>query len=212
MNSQENEVSDYPRGRVPKEVRRRHVIGLARELFVERGYDGASMDELARRADVSKPVVYDLVGSKEELFRDVMTLEAEELSRRISDAVAREPVRDERLRAGTIAFFRFVGERRATWAALMAMDAAPVTREVARARRYHTKVVAGLLAQGAADGGNVADPLIVDACAHAINGACEAMAMWWQDHPEIEAEVLAGIVTELVRPGLLALAGEATAP
>src|SRR5690242_21942838 len=98
MNSLANEVAAYPHGRVPKEVRRRHVIGLARELFTERGYNGTSMDELARRADVSKPVVYDLVGSKEELFRDVMTLEAEDLSRQISEAVAREPVRDERLR------------------------------------------------------------------------------------------------------------------
>lgn len=205
MNLQHNRVSDYPRGRVPREVRRREVIDLAAALFVERGYDGASMDELARRADVSKPVVYDLVGSKEELFRDVMTLEAEELSRRVSDAVAREPLREERLRAGATAFFRFVGERREKWAALMAMDAAPVTREVARARRYHTKVVAGLLAQGAAEVGNEADPILTDACAHAINGACEAMAMWWQEHPEVEADVLAGLLTELVSPGLLAL-------
>src|SRR5689334_17478797 len=88
MNSLESDVAAYPRGRVPREVRRRHVIALATELFVERSYDGTSMDELARRAGVSKPVVYDLVGSKEELFRDVMTVEAEELSRRISSAVA----------------------------------------------------------------------------------------------------------------------------
>jgi AcrR family transcriptional regulator len=207
MDSLANEVAAYPRGRVPRDVRRRHVIGLARELFTERGYDGASMDELARRADVSKPVVYDVVGSKEELFRDVMSVEAEELSKRISDAVADVPAGERRMRAGALAFFRFVGERKAVWASLMAMDAAAVTREVARARRYHTKVVAGLLAKGAADLGNVADPIVTDAVAHAINGACEALAMWWQDHPEVEADVLAGMLTELVTPGLLALTG-----
>src|SRR5262245_60846460 len=123
MNSLENAVAAYPRGRVPREVRRKHVIALASELFTERGYVGTSMDELARRADVSKPVVYDLVGSKEELFRDVMTLEAEELARRISDAVAHELVPEERLRAGAVAFFRFVGERKEAWASLMAMEA-----------------------------------------------------------------------------------------
>lgn len=207
MNSLANEVAAYPHGRVPKEVRRRHVIGLASELFTERGYEGASMDELARRAGVSKPVVYDLVGSKEELFRDVMTVQAEELARRISQAVASEVVPEERLRAGAVAFFRFVGERKETWASLMAMEAAAVTREVARARRYHSKAVAGLLAQGAADLGAEFDPLVTDAIAHAINGACEALAMWWQEHPEVEAEVLAGMLTELVRPGLLALSG-----
>jgi hypothetical protein len=87
------------------------------------------------------------------------------------------------------------------------MEAAAVTREVARVRRYHSKVVAGLLAQGAAELGTDADPLVTDAMAHAINGACEALAMWWQDHAEVEAEVLAGMLTELVRPGLLALSG-----
>src|SRR6185295_12437482 len=162
MNLQLKEVGDYPRGRVPREVRRRQVIQLASELFTERGYDGASMDELARRARVSKPVIYDLVGSKEELFRDVMTVEAEELARRISEAVVHEPAGEPRLRAGAVAFFRFVGERRESWASLMAMDAAAVTREVARARRYHTKIVAGLLAQGAAELGNEADPLVTD--------------------------------------------------
>lgn len=207
MNSLANEVAAYPHGRVPKEVRRRHVVGLASELFTERGYEGASMDELARRAGVSKPVVYDLVGSKEELFRDVMTLEAEELARRISHAVTLEVVPEERLRAGAVAFFRFVGERKEAWASLMAMDAAAVTREVARVRRIHSKVVAGLLAQGAAELGAEFDPVVTDAIAHAINGACEALAMWWQEHPDVEAEVLAGILTELVRPGLLALSG-----
>jgi AcrR family transcriptional regulator len=207
MNSLANDVAAYPRGRVPKEVRRRHVVGLASELFTERGYERASMDELARRAGVSKPVVYDLVGSKEELFRDVMTLEAEELARRISQAVASEAVPEERLRAGAVAFFRFVGERKETWASLMAMEAAAVTREVARVRRYHSTVVAGLLAQGAAELGAEFDPLVTDAIAHAINGACEALAMWWQEHPDVEAEVLAGMLTELVRPGLLALSG-----
>jgi AcrR family transcriptional regulator len=168
------------------------------------------MDELARRAGVSKPVVYDLVGSKEELFRDVMTLEAEELARRISRAVSNELVPEERLRAGAVAFFRFVGERKESWASLMAMEAAAVTREVARVRRYHSKVVAGLLAQGASELGAESDPLVTDAMAHAINGACEALATWWQDHPDVEAEVLAGMITELVRPGLLALSGPRT--
>lgn len=204
MNSPANEVAAYPHGRVPREVRRRHVIGLATELFTERGYGGASMDELARRAGVSKPVVYDLVGSKEELFRDVMTAEAEAMSRSISAAVASEPNPDDRLRAGALAFFRFVGERRDTWASLMAMDAAAVTREVARARRYHTNHVAGLLAQGAAELGTELDPLVADAVAHAINGACEALAQWWQEHDEVPAEALAAMLTELVRPGLIA--------
>lgn len=62
------EVEGYARGRVPRDVRERQIVALAEALFLERGYQGASMEELARRAGVSKPIVYDLVGSKEQLF------------------------------------------------------------------------------------------------------------------------------------------------
>jgi len=58
-------VEDYAHGRVPRAVRERQLLELAEELFAERGYGGASMEELARRAGVTKPVVYELFGSKE---------------------------------------------------------------------------------------------------------------------------------------------------
>ena len=51
----------FEHGRVPRAVRGRQLLELAAELFAERGYGGASMDELARRAGVTKPVVYELL-------------------------------------------------------------------------------------------------------------------------------------------------------
>ena len=62
------QVQDFKHGRVPRPVRERQLLELAEELFAERGYAGASMDELARRAGVTKPVVYELFGSKDGLF------------------------------------------------------------------------------------------------------------------------------------------------
>jgi len=58
-------IEDFQHGRVPRELRERQLLELAEELFGERGYAGASMDELARRAGVTKPVVYELFGSKD---------------------------------------------------------------------------------------------------------------------------------------------------
>ncbi|MBM4363784.1 MAG: helix-turn-helix transcriptional regulator, partial [Deltaproteobacteria bacterium] len=103
------EVAAYPHGRVPREVRRRQVVALAEELFGERGFQAASMDELARRAGVSKPVIYDLVGSKEELFHEVLARESAELAARVEAAVEGEAVREQKLHAGALAFFRFAG-------------------------------------------------------------------------------------------------------
>src|SRR5256885_7259133 len=52
---------------------RREVIELAAtELFAERGYHGASMDEIARRSGVSPPVVYDHFASKQDLHRRLL--------------------------------------------------------------------------------------------------------------------------------------------
>lgn len=45
--------------------RRHQLIDIARSLFAERGYDGTSIEEIALRANVSKPVVYEHFGGKE---------------------------------------------------------------------------------------------------------------------------------------------------
>ena len=198
------QVAEFARGRVPRELRRTQVLAVAAELFIERGFAAASMDELARRVGVSKPVIYDLVGSKEALFGELVAQEAQELSRAVQAAVDGELDQDEKFHAGALAFFRFAEQRRRAWDALLTADAAPVNAELAAARRYHASQVAAMLARGAAEQGGSADPLVVDACAQAINGACEALAAWWTQHPHLSAEALAAIVTGLVRPGLTA--------
>src|SRR4051794_41947949 len=102
-------VSDYAHGRVPRAVRQRQLLDLAEELFAERGFRGASMDELARRAGVTKPVIYGLVGAKEELYRRSVTRAADELAGRVSAAVTAADDPAGRLRAGGGGLFPLVG-------------------------------------------------------------------------------------------------------
>lgn len=206
------EVAEFSRGRVPRELRHRQVLAVASALFVERGFVDASMDELARRVGVSKPVIYDLVGSKEALFGEVVAQEAQALARAVESAVAAEPIAEQRFYAGTLAFFRFAEQRRAAWDALLTADAAPVNAELAAARRYHATQVAHMLAQGAAQLGSEADPVLIEACAQAINGALEALAAWWKEHPTLDAESLATLAAGLVQPGLLAFIGATKKP
>lgn len=199
------EVAEFVHGRVPRDLRRRQVLAVATELFVERGFVSTSMDELARRVGVSKPVIYDLVGSKEGLFREVVVQEAQALARAVETAVAAESDREQRLYAGTLAFFRFVQSRRAAWDALMTAESAPVNAEVAAARGFHATAVSALLTRGAAELGARVDPERSAACAHAINGAFEALATWWREHPQVSPEEIAKLATDLVQPGLSTL-------
>ncbi|HET7386341.1 MAG TPA: TetR/AcrR family transcriptional regulator [Nocardioidaceae bacterium] len=59
--------------------RREQLIAIARGLFAERGYDGASIEEIAARAEVSKPVVYEHFGGKEGVYAVVVDREVRSL-------------------------------------------------------------------------------------------------------------------------------------
>lgn len=192
------QLASYAHGKVPRALRRQQVLEEAYRLFVERGFQSASMDELARRVGVSKPVIYDLAGSKEQLFRDVMASIQAELATTIASAVAAERDLAGRLHAGILAFLRFVERRRDGWCALLSMESGGGAEITAALRREQTARVADLI--GGAEGDR-------EVLAQAINGAVELVALWWQAHPDRSAESLATLLTELLAPGLVALAG-----
>ena len=203
------DLSQYRRGRVPRDVRLAQVLTLAEELFAEHGYTAASMDELARRAGVSKPMIYNLVGSKEELFRTCMDRTADELAARITAAVAGESDLRRLLLAGGRAWFEYVAEHRALWTALLGGPDAPMGAEIAEIRRRQARLVAVILAESAPPTAPPASGVLLEAIAHLVNGAFESVTRWWDDHPEITTAALAELCTEILFPGLIAVA---TAP
>jgi AcrR family transcriptional regulator len=150
-------------------------------------------------------VIYDLVGSKEQLFGALVDAEAQALAIEVERAVTTSDDPTQRLQAGALAFFRFAERRRAAWDALYTAEAAPVSAELTHARRFHARAIAKLLARGAEDLGRPAEPLLLDASAQAINGAFEALADWWKEHPHVSAQTLAELATALVARGLFGL-------
>jgi AcrR family transcriptional regulator len=67
--------------------RREQLIDVARGLFAERGFDGASVEEIAARSEVSKPVVYEHFGGKEGLYAVVVDREVRQLLDMMRDAL-----------------------------------------------------------------------------------------------------------------------------
>jgi AcrR family transcriptional regulator len=67
--------------------RREQLIDIARALFAERGFDGASVEEIAARAEVSKPVVYEHFGGKEGVYAVVVDREVRHLLEMMRDAL-----------------------------------------------------------------------------------------------------------------------------
>ncbi|MEA2752926.1 MAG: hypothetical protein QOI41_7069, partial [Myxococcales bacterium] len=93
-----------PRGqRLSATARRAQLIDVGRVVFAKRGYEGASLEEIADRAKVSRPVLYEHFGGKEGLYAVVIDREMEYLVRRIAEAIATGSPR-ERLEGAALAF------------------------------------------------------------------------------------------------------------
>jgi AcrR family transcriptional regulator len=189
-------IEDFQHGRVPRAVRERQLVELAEELFAERGYQGASMDELARRAGVTKPIVYELFGSKDGLFRACLERSAARLAEQVAEAVRAEVEPEARLRAGGLAFLRFASEHRVAWELMMEGRFSDTAIEV---RRSQAALVLELLLEMAP--GEV-DRRELEVVAHAVNSAYEGVAHWMWEHPEEPIERLADWTVELLLPGL----------
>ena len=166
------------------------MLREAGAVFAARGYTAASMDEIAERVGVSKPMVYSYFGSKEQLYFAYIEDAGRDLLAGIvgAERAARDQSPEERLRAGTRAFFAFVDEHRDGFAVLyseMAASGGPFRREVNATRRRIADVVGLLFAQVARDGGVDPDDFGgIEPLALAYVGAGESLANWWLEHAE----------------------------
>lgn len=67
--------------------RREQLIVVARAVFADKGFDAASVEEIAAKADVSKPVVYEHFGGKEGLYAVVVDREVLALTSALEEAL-----------------------------------------------------------------------------------------------------------------------------
>lgn len=94
--------------RLPRAERRGQLLEVARVVFAAQGYAGTSMDEIAERADVSKPVVYQHFGGKQELFLELLDAEVERLRALIVEGIASTQDNRTRARSAVHAVFRYM--------------------------------------------------------------------------------------------------------
>src|ERR1700704_5967900 len=94
--------------RLPRDERRGQLLIAASEVFVDRGYHAAGMDEIADRAGVSKPVLYQHFSSKLELYLSVLARHVENLVSGVRQALRTTTDNRQRLRAAVAAFFDFI--------------------------------------------------------------------------------------------------------
>ena len=95
--------------RLPRQARRRQLLGAAQEVFVAQGYHAAAMDEIAERAGVSKPVLYQHFPGKLELYLALLDESVAALTDTVRTALASTTDNKQRVTATFTSFFDFVG-------------------------------------------------------------------------------------------------------
>lgn len=94
--------------RMPRNERRQQLMTAASDVFVINGYHAAGMDEIAERAGVSKPVLYQHFPSKLDLYMGVLTRHIELMVQGVRQALRSTTNNRQRVHAAVQAFFDFV--------------------------------------------------------------------------------------------------------
>jgi AcrR family transcriptional regulator len=191
-----------PRGqrRLTASARRAQLIDVGRAVFARRGYEAASVEEIAEQAKVSKPIVYEHFHGKEGLYAVVVDREMEYVVRRIADAISSGPPR-ERMERAALAFLTYVKDHPDGFAVLA--HNAPV--ESARGGMSSllndvAERVGDVFSAALKDAGY--DPKNAPIYAHALIGMVTYVGQWWTEVRKPDVEEVAKHIAALAWMGL----------
>ncbi|MFI5065573.1 MAG: TetR/AcrR family transcriptional regulator [Streptosporangiales bacterium] len=163
--------------RLPRPARRRQLLGAAQEVFVAQGYHAAAMDEIAERAGVSKPVLYQHFPGKLDLYLALLDESVEALTETIRIALASTTDNKQRVSATFRAFFDFVSGAGEAFRLVFQSDLRnePAVRDRLDATmRVHAEMISELIREDAGIG---------DAEAHLLGiglvGMAQVSATYW---------------------------------
>ncbi|ASR37736.1 TetR family transcriptional regulator [Prauserella marina] len=189
------------RKRMPRAQRERQMIEVAETVFSERGYTAASMDEIAERVGVSKPMLYEYFHSKEGLLlaciRDARAALRDTTKRSVADASTAE----DAMRRGLHAFFVFIRERRQAWSLLrheMTLIGTSAAEEIEATRQQQTDLIATLMSGYFDD----SDPMRIAAAAEFVVGGCERLAILCERHEGLTPDTVTEYAMGLLWGGL----------
>lgn len=176
------------------------MLRVAESVFARRGYQAASMDEIAELVGVSKPMLYAYFGSKDGLLLACVRRARAELSQVTTAAIAEGGSPLEVMRRGLVAHFRFIDTRADAWAVLRSETAlvGEAAAEVERVRGQQAELIASSSAAFAPE----VDPLLVQAYAQMLVGATERVSVWRESHPEVTPEAAAELIVSVVWNGV----------
>ncbi|MEM7437406.1 MAG: TetR/AcrR family transcriptional regulator [Myxococcota bacterium] len=181
-------------------ARRAQLIQVAREVFAERGYEATTVEQIAERAKISKPIVYEHFGGKEGIYAVVVDREMEYVSRIIAEALSAGSPRASAEQAA-LAFLEWVRDNPHGFAVLT--HDAPPTLDRGGFSSLLNEVadrVGEVFAKDFKRAGF--DPKVAPIYAHALIGMVTMVGQWWSQVRKPPVETVASHIVALAWMGL----------
>ncbi len=177
-----------PRSRMSAADRREIIEQAATELFAERGYRGASMDEIASRSGVSVPVVYDHFSSRLDLHRRLLERHYEELRTLWQENLPGGEPAELRVLRSVDAWFSYVQSHPFAWAMLFRdITGDPEVDAIRRlVATEHRELILPIMweepgLEGMASDGSVE----IEMAWEVIRSALQGLATWWHGNQHV---------------------------
>jgi AcrR family transcriptional regulator len=186
-----NEHRQKPRRRLTAAARREVIAEAAAELFAERGYRGASIEEIARRSGVTPPVVYEHFESKRELYRELLERHFAELREVWREHFGGDDPPEQRVARSFDAWFAYVEAHPFAGRVLFRYSTDPEIEAVHAevAARSREAILPLFAAEPGAD--NVAGSAAgegIEMVWVVLRGVLQGLAVWWSEHPDVPRE------------------------
>src|ERR671938_408286 len=185
-----------PRKRLSAEDRRTAILDAALEVFSRRGYNGASIYEIAQEAGISKALIYEHFPSKKDLHASLLQRHVQEIFEALARAAAGPEPGEVRLRDGVDAFLEWVETHPRAFRLLFRDNfEADVAELLQGLQQQATMAIAGLMAtepiEAPPDDETLDDRRIaVEVFAQQLSGAVQSLAIWWREHPNVTRDYL----------------------
>jgi AcrR family transcriptional regulator len=196
------------RRRLSKDERRTRILDAAAQVFADRGYEAATLDEIAEAAGISKPVIYDHFPSKKELHISLIESHGNALLEFMAERVGQAPTPAAQLAAGLGGLLEFVERDPYSWR-LIFQEPSAADPEILAAhqegQRRTTEAIAGFTAATPIverPGDPVSREVTVELVAQMIKMAGHGVVVWWYEHRDVSRDQLLQVMMNVLWLGL----------
>lgn len=183
------------------EARREVIERAGIEVFAERGYHAASVEEIAKRSGISVPVLYDHFASKRELHRRLLARHYAELREIWREHLLGDGPAGERVARTVDAWFGYVESHPYAWRMLFCDttgqdEAEAIRREMAAQSRA---LILPMFARERSDLDGAED---LEMAWEAVRAAIQGLALWWREHQHVPRAAIVAVAMDTVWTGL----------